>query len=530
MDYQTPTPRSLRALDGLVDEPDPWLWATDDDPSEGQLEWGDPGYVPDPESDLPGDFDDELAELLDCRFPGAHDELPAHQRIRALLSQLTSTVDAIVQLSLDPDLSLADRAELIDNTRTLEQASNKLQVPSQVLMNLMESMGCRIDGPLGLYASPQAFLSSLLGIRISAARDRARAAQLLAPTVGSTGEWLAPRYPVLAAAQATGQISPDRVHLLTKALQDWEKLLDVPGHNVTQETLAAAEETLADQAMIFGGPDLERIIARVGDYLDPDGMVDDRPAQDAVRSLEIKPIGRGMHKGMYRVEGRLTAEVGAKALTVLDPLSKPQPVVDESGHVLELDHRDRGMRVHDALDEVMDRSLRAGDLPAHGGTPATLIITATAEDVFGGTGTGFTETGDELPMETVYAVADEAEVVRTVFDKETSEVLFLGRTRRLASYAQTLALAARDGGCTFPGCSKSPKWCQRHHILDWAKGGNTDLPNLTLLCAFHHYRFARHGWSAEYRDGRVWWRPPKIIDPERKPILNLKHRGTPMIT
>lgn len=530
MDNQVPAPSPHWALDGLVDEPDPWLWADDHDPSDEQLEWGDPGYTPDPESELPDNFDDELAQLLDGPLPSAQDELPAHERMHSLLTQLSSTVDAIVQLSSDPDVSLADRDELIDYTRKLEQAGNKLQVPGQVLINLMESTGCRTDGPLGLYATPQAFLSSLLGIRISVARDRARAARLLAPTVGSSGEWLAPRYPVLAAAQATGQVSSDRVHLLTKALQDWEKLLDVPGHNVTQETLAAAEETLAEQAMIFGGPDLERIIERVGDYLSPDGMVDDRLAQEAVRSLEVKPIGRGMHKGMYRVEGRLTAEAGAKAMTVLDPLSKPQPVVGESGRVLELDHRDRGMRMHDALDEIMDRSLRAGDLPAHGGTPATMIITAAAEDVFGGTGSGFTETGDELPIETVYALADEAELVRTVFDKETREVLYLGRTRRLATYAQTLALAARDGGCTFPGCSKSPKWCQRHHLVDWAKGGKTELPNLTLLCPFHHYRFARHGWSAEYRDGRVWWRPPRTIDPDQRPILNLKHRSTPLIT
>ena len=530
MVYQVPTPRSMRALDGLVDEPDPWLRVTDGDGCEAPLEWRDPGYVSDPGWALPDGFDEDLADFMDDSFPSAREELPAHEQLRALLTKLSSTVDAIARLSSDPGLALASRDELMDATRTLERTGNTLQVPAQVLTNLMESSGCRTDGSFGLYASPQAFLSSLLGIRISVARDRVRAAQLLAPTVNSSGEWLAPRYPVLAAAQATGLISPDRMQLLTKALQDWEKLVGMPGHNVSRETLAAAEQTLAEQAMFFGGPDLERIVQRVGDYLDPDGMVDDRPAQDAVRSLEIKPISRGMHKGMYLVEGRLTAEAGAKAMTVLDPLSKPQPVVDESGHVLELDYRDRGMRMHDAFDDVMDRSLRPGDLPAHGGTPATLIITATAEDVFGGTGTGFTETGDELPMQTVHALADEAELVRTVFAKETQEVLFLGRTRRLASYAQTLALAARDGGCTFPGCSKSPKWCQRHHIVDWAKGGNTELPNLALLCAFHHYRFARHGWSAEFSGGRVWWRPPKIIDPDQKPILNLKHRAAPLIT
>jgi hypothetical protein len=38
-------------------------------------------------------------------------------------------------------------------------------------------------------------------------------------------------------------------------------------------------------------------------------------------------------------------------------------------------------------------------------------------------------------------------------------VLDLYRTRRIASPAQTLALIARDGGCSFPGCDVAPQWC-----------------------------------------------------------------------
>ena len=38
-----------------------------------------------------------------------------------------------------------------------------------------------------------------------------------------------------------------------------------------------------------------------------------------------------------------------------------------------------------------------------------------------------------------------------------------------------MALTARDGGCSFPGCTHPPQWCDRHHILDWILGGPTDL-------------------------------------------------------
>lgn len=488
-------------------------------PDEQELSEDDYLSMPDwDEPDLAAEFafEDEVASVPD--------------RFAAAVARLRSAADELAELAGDPGLVLSDRDSLIGWTQEIERSRNILQVPDQSLINLMESTGCRIEGPIGLYASPQAFVSALLGIPFGEAKARVRAAKLLAPTLGMTGEQVPPRYPVLAAAEATGEISADRIDLLTKAFVDWEKLVGVAGNNVTARSLSEAEELLAGQAKVFGVRQLVPVIDRVAGWLVPDGMVDDRPAQDAVRSLELHQIRRGANRGMYRLEGWLTAEVGAKASAVLDPLSKPQPVVDESGRLVEPDRRDRGQRMHDGLEAVMDRSLRAGELPAHGGTPATLILIAEEDDLVAGTGTGSTETGDILPMDRVVGLADEAEIVRTVFGKETREVLNLGRTRRLASYGQTLALTARDGGCTFPGCGKSPKWCQRHHIVDWVKGGSTDLANLTLICAFHHYRFARHGWSAEYRQGRVWWRPPKIIDPDRKPILNTRHRDYPLIT
>ena len=503
---------ALWALEPPVEEPmaDPW------DES-----------APDP-GDLDGLDDVDLDRLL-----GSVPEISCGSvvgRFAAAVACLESAVDAVAAIAADPGLQAADGDRLIDWTRELERTRNKLQVPDQVLINLMEANRCRTAGPIGLFSTEHQFLAALLGIPVGEARSRVRAAQLLAPTSTILGDVVPARYPALAAAEATGEISRDRVDLLTRAFTEWEKLLPVDGNGVTEDSLAEAEELLADQSKVFDGRQLGQVIDRVAGWLLPDGMLDDRPAQDAVRQAEVRPIGRGMRKGMYRMEGHLTAEAGAKLLAVLDPLSKPRPVLDESGRIVMQDRRDRGMRLHDALEEVADRALRSADLPAHGGTPATLILIAEEDDFVSGEGAGTTETGDVLPMDAVAGMSDEAEIVRVVFHSQTHEVLDLGRTRRLASYAQTLALVARDGGCTFPGCSKSPKWCQRHHIVDWAAGGPTDLDNLALLCGFHHQRFARHGWSSEQLGGRVWWRPPKIIDPAQKPILNTRFRDYPLIT
>lgn len=65
------------------------------------------------------------------------------------------------------------------------------------------------------------------------------------------------------------------------------------------------------------------------------------------------------------------------------------------------------------------------------------------------------------------------------------DILALGRARRLVSKAQRRALMIRDQACQFPGCSRT-RHLQAHHVIDWSRGGPTDLSNLLLLCRFHH--------------------------------------------
>ncbi|HZC25709.1 MAG TPA: HNH endonuclease signature motif containing protein, partial [Actinopolymorphaceae bacterium] len=85
------------------------------------------------------------------------------------------------------------------------------------------------------------------------------------------------------------------------------------------------------------------------------------------------------------------------------------------------------------------------------------------------------------------------------------------------------ALAARDGGCSFPGCDAPPNWAQVHHVVEWIDGGRTDLDNLCLGCGHHHRQFARRGWKVIMQDGRPWWIPPPWIDPDQTPVRNTMH-------
>jgi hypothetical protein len=93
--------------------------------------------------------------------------------------------------------------------------------------------------------------------------------------------------------------------------------------------------------------------------------------------------------------------------------------------------------------------------------------------------------------------ADQFPSVSLPLDTGTPTSLITGGLRR--------AVITRDRHCAFPGCDIPPNACQVHHIKERARGGQTCLGNLVLLCAFHHL-IAVHqwGWSlALHGDGTV---------------------------
>jgi hypothetical protein len=91
-------------------------------------------------------------------------------------------------------------------------------------------------------------------------------------------------------------------------------------------------------------------------------------------------------------------------------------------------------------------------------------------------------------------VACDAQLTALLLD-EHGIVVDLGRTRRLFSAQQRRVLAARDGGCRWPGCDRPPAHTDAHHVVSWLDGGPTDLTNALLLCRHHHRAVHEGGWT-----------------------------------
>ena len=95
----------------------------------------------------------------------------------------------------------------------------------------------------------------------------------------------------------------------------------------------------------------------------------------------------------------------------------------------------------------------------------------------------------------------------TTADVARRQVLDVGRKTRTIPPALRRALESRDRGCRFPGCGL--RFTDAHHIKHWADGGETKLPNLVLLCRFHHRLVHEEGYAVHFPRGeRLYFLDP----------------------
>jgi hypothetical protein len=430
----------------------------------------------------------------------------------AAVQALHAAVDGL----LDADLTLVPAARLPGLFAALETERRRLEAVDHDLLVALDERG--IAGEYGRTGTAD-LLGELARVSPGDAKARVRAARDLGPRREVSGAPLAPLFARVADAQRDGVISAEHARVITAAVTA------IPAA-MTFELAGPVEQFLVEQATHLDPKQLAAAARRLLATIDPDGAAPREDEQQRHRGFDLT---QDHHGRWWQARRQVSDEYAAAWTAILAPLAAPQPASDTTADATldatvdaTADERTPSQRRHDAMLEAAHRLLRCGTLPDSGGAPTTINLSVRADDLADQTGIAVTDTGHTIAMTAAMRLADQCELFTTVFDRHGA-ILCAGRSIRTANRAQRRALAARDRGCSFPGCTRPASWCQAHHVIAWSDGGPTDIDNLLLVCGWHHREFERRGWHVRIRNGVPEWTPPPWLDPTQTPRRNTAH-------
>jgi len=354
---------------------------------------------------------------------------------------------------------------LLDEARLLMGQERALQYRLAAVLRELDSRAHHGGKPMRL---PQ-WLHDNFGLTFGAAREKVRTARAL----GSL--------PLIDAAFRDGELSYSKVRALTRA--------------ATSEN----EEQLLTLCRGSDAEGVERVVRQVKTQ----ACLDDVQALIRSRSLST----RWDETGALLVQGRLTPEQGE---VFLKALAKATEVLKKSCDT-ERDSLDTNANANadtetdtywayraDALVQVMADSLIGGN-PSAPGDRHQVHVHVSAETLAGeNTETEIDKThvpAETLHPETIRRLACDGGLV-TIIENAKGGPLSVGRKTRAIPPSTRPALLSRDRHCQFPGCTQD-RYVEGHHVVHWAKGGETRLDNLVLLCSRHHQAVHEFGYRIE---------------------------------
>ena len=358
------------------------------------------------------------------------------------------------------------------------------------------------------------WLTWRISLAPGAARERVRVARAL-------GE-----LPLMSEAMKRGELSYSKVRALTRvARPDTEK-----------ELLGLARAGTAAQ--------VERVVRA---WRRIDRTIEAR--DDELRDASSHVTAHIDENGMYVIRGRLAPEAGEVLMKALDAAG------DQLYAEQQEDRQPAGKIRADALALVAESALKAGLDAGTSGDRYQVVVHVSDQELEASerTARDATEGRPDVPAGTSLHgawlgdshVAVSAQTARRIacdagkveVRQRSGQILSVGRKTRTIPPPIRRALAFRDQGCRFPGCTS--RHCDAHHIEHWADGGETKLSNLVLLCRRHHRLLHEGSFTARMDDqGAVRFAhprgrplhecpspPPMGPDPARELIEGLEDAG-----
>jgi len=386
-------------------------------------------------------------------------------------------VSALEVLCLDPeDLAPDDYAAYVNAAYTLmDQARARLLA---VLGTVDATIHYRLEGQ----ASTGSWLRHLVSVTdLDAGRLVTLARRLH-------------RAPIIAAALAAGDVSVSRAEALVRPM----------GNPRVRAEFARQQAVLLEAT---AGLDADDVVAFTKEWehrFDFDGPRPGDEAHDSTCTLGQNPNGR------WNLKADLTPEHGSTLAAEL------QAIIDQlrNDGAIEGDDLPKGPRLRGLA--LAEMAVRASASENRNPAAPTALVIVPDEALHADDDAASNEPAirpaklDGTPLTTgqLRRILCDCIVHKITVDSDGA-VLRMGRSHRTATKEQHLYLAARDGGCVFPGCHQPPSRCRAHHIAWWIRDtGPTDIENMCLVCDRHHDLIHRGIWQPKLvdhgKDGVLW--------------------------
>lgn len=339
----------------------------------------------------------------------------------------------------------------------------------------------------------------------------------------SGAEQPAPPYlePAIAAVRA-GTLSAAALDAVRSALGE-------PTERISVDDLLGACTQLVESAAVLDVDRLLRLARSLRENLDAEVIADREREQREARSFRLFTQPDGMTRATWVLDPESAAQVRELVDRAISPKRRTVQFTDpaevEKAARIADDDRTPEQYASDALLHLLlagadvDSSMMLGT-----GAPSVRVL-VTARDVVAGEGSGSLEPTPGQPEGVVVALPTVQRLLcngtqTPILIGSTGQPLDVGRSQRLFTARQRMALAARDGGCRWPGCERPPSWCEAHHIEHWLRdSGQTDVDVGILLCRHHHLLLHDQGWAIVRADRSNAYElvPPISIDPHQRP-------------
>jgi hypothetical protein len=479
------------------------------------------------------------AEHIDSPVAGSPPLLrpgpPIDNSASAIAESMTAAVDALLAVPRDLAAYRAlDDVAVLALTRAAAEEVRLAQLHVALLAGEIAHRSAPELGHLGLaqrsgHRTPDELVRVTTGTRVADARAAVRVGRALggldSPTgvaspadtgggsdMGTSVNGDNGAKSILASAVLEGRISV--------AVADAIGIgIGVATLDVTTDVIEGAIEQLLPRIEGLDADRAGREARAARDDIDLDGIPAREEAQRARRSLRLGRRSDGMGYAYWILD----PETFALVSDVFDRATSPQRRTpsfmngdSEAGAGAGASHRAHQgavttlraiddprtveQRASDTFVELLRHGVAADTAELLGDAPIGVRMIVAARAVHERRGRGYIEGHpDAVSLASIERQACSAGTITLTVDGSATNAgqpLNLGRERRLFSRAQRLALAARDGGCRWPGCDRPPSWCEAHHINHWQRDhGRTDVADGILLCRHHHLLSHNNGWE-----------------------------------